>query len=246
MPARKKIISSAVIIVVIAGFLGWKYGGPAYAAFQERRMRAALASDRRTQPFLGDLAKSEKQLAEHPDSVEGYLAVGQVWKTFGEATQERRYFERSREVYARGARAFGEQNTVILLNAGNMEEQLGNFARAEELFKQAVRINPGQTEPYLELVDLYRYHMPERGDTAIRAVYRQAMDSVLTNASIVHSLAFYLMEQKQYTSAMPFFVLLKTNFPEEADYGKIIADLRERIARGEDTSAGSAASSSAP
>lgn len=240
MLLRKNIIGSAVIIVIIAGFLGWKYGRPAYDAFTERRMRAALFRDSRTKPFFNDLLKAEKFLLEHPESVEGYLASGQAWKTFGEATGDRRYFERSRNVYARGVRAFGEQNTVILLNAGNMEEYLENFLRAEELFKQAVRINPGQTEPYLELVDLYRYHMPERGDAAIRAAYRQALDSVLTNASIVHSLAFYLKDQKRYTDALPYFQLLAANFPDEEVYPSQIAELQEYIARGEDKSLGAA------
>lgn len=238
MTLRNKAIIGFMGGLVVSAVVGWRYGAAAYAAYQDHRDRAALAADSRTKEFFSDLAKVEEYQVKHPDDVQGYLSTGLVWKEFGEATGNQRYFERSRAAFERGVELFGDRNTVVLLNAGNMASQLKDYRRAEELYQQATRVNPGQSEPYLALVDLYRYHLPERGDRAIIDTYRTALTNVLLNSEIVHSLAFYLRDKHRYKDALPYFELLSLNAKDDPTYQQEMQVARDAIARGEDRSTG--------
>ena len=239
---RTKIIYIALGAAIVLGFAGWQYGVPAYRLLQERELRSRLASDPRTRDEFQFLEKAEAYEIAHPDDVQGPISLGLVWKTFGEARGgDRQMFERSRDAFERGVALFGERNTVILMNAGTMQRLLGNYQRAEELYQQAIRVNPGQSEQYLALVDLYRYTMQkERGDQRIIDTYREALSKVLTNADIVQSLAFYLRDMHRYKDALPYLQVLSKNFPEDGHLELEIKAAEEAIARGEDQSTGTA------
>lgn len=238
MNIRKKHVVAFLAIDAIIAFLAWQYGAPAYASYQDRKTRQTLQRDARTKDTYPDLLKAEQYVKDHPDDPQGLISTGLVWKTFGEATGERKYFERSRDEFERGAALFGERNTVVLLNAGNLQRMLGNYLRAEELYQQAIRVNPGQGELYLALVDLYRYNLKERGDRAIIDLFRAGLEHVVTNADLVQNLAYYLKDMKRYQDALPYFDLLAQSYPDDPSYPEVIQELREGIARGEDKSTG--------
>lgn len=228
-------IAAALVLAFV------QFGLPAYRAYREHAIRTALAADPRTSGEFSNLAKAEEFQKKHPDDPQGYLSVGLVWKTFGDATGDRRYYTRSRDTYMRGVELFGEKNTIVTLNAAHLEKILGNYTHAEELYKMIIRVNPGQTEPYIELVELYRYNMADtRTDRDIINTYREGLAKVLTNGDIVQSLAYYLKDMKRYRDSLVYFRILYKAFPGDHTIPLEIDEAEKAIARGEDRSTGDA------
>lgn len=237
MRKRKKFLSGVLISLAVIAGLGYQFGPATVRAVRDATMRSELKSDPRTKDIFKDLGIAEEYLAEHPDDPQGLISTGLVWKTFGEATGERRYFERSRQEFERAAALFGDKNTTVLLNAANANRHLGNYEASERYLNKAIAVNPALSEPYLGLIELYRYNL-KRGDREIINTYREAIDKVFQNVSVVHSLAFYLKDMQRYKDALPYFQLLAKSFPDDPQYVWEIKFMNESVAAGEDKSTG--------
>ncbi|OGL72388.1 hypothetical protein A3F28_01170 [Candidatus Uhrbacteria bacterium RIFCSPHIGHO2_12_FULL_57_11] len=227
MRIRKSAVLVAILLVIAAAAAGFIWGLPAWRAEQDRSLRDRLAHDQKTADSYQMLLKGEERMKREPDNPEGFLTAGLAWKSIGDSTGERQFIERALAVYEKGVLLFGDRNAVVVLDAANLNRQLGDYARAEKLYRDAISVNPGGADAYLALVDLYRYDL-KKDSKDIIDVYRQALATVVENPEIVQHLAFYLKDVGRYADALSYFELLDKQYPGQ--FTEVIDELRQKIA----------------
>src|SRR5437667_911314 len=87
-----------------------------------------------------------KTLLQLDPSPRSYTFMGLSYRHLGRFDEARKYFQEGLKTDPR--------NASCLFNMGYMEERQGNHARAEELFRRALRANPDFSEALLELANL--------------------------------------------------------------------------------------------
>lgn len=226
---RTRVTIFSGILALALAIFAYVWGLPAYRSAQDVKLRQTLATDPRTADSYQLLLKGEERISREQDNPEGYLTVGLAWKSIGDLTGNREYLVRAKDTYERGVLLFGDRNVIVTLNAANLNRELGEYVRAEELYREAIRVNPGGTDGYLGLVELYRYNLQKEPNEIID-VYRQALAAVLDNAELVQNLAFYLKDVGRYADALSYFELLEKKYPGQ--FASVVDEINQKIASG--------------
>ena len=87
-----------------------------------------------------------RTLIEIEPSARSYAFMGLSYRHLGRFDEARKYFEAGLKQ--------DPHNISCLFNVGFIEERQGNYARAEQLFREALRLNPNFPEALLELANL--------------------------------------------------------------------------------------------
>jgi len=149
-----------LIIVVVALFFVFKPTQDPVDKFAELRENYPELNT-----VIDDIVKAEAKLEEDENRVESYATLGIAWKTLAEEMKNRNtkdykdYFQKTLEVYKKAIEITNRQNTLFLMNAGNIEELLGNYEATEEYYKESISLAPGLDIYYVNLAELYEYKM---------------------------------------------------------------------------------------
>lgn len=172
--------------------------------------------------------QAEKKLKAAPDKPGLYLSAGMGWKGLGDATQDRRFLEKSLAFYEDGADRFGQSNILFYLNAGKVAESMGDYAIAEKYYRLAMSVSAADESGYLYLADLYLYKLNKSKDDML-ALYTLAEKAVSNKLTIIWSRASYLRKIGDYRSALKDYQTLVAALPQEAGYKQIVAELQTKI-----------------
>lgn len=221
---KRAALGAGILAVLIAA------SGVALPLYRSRQFKSLIASalaDPRTHDMAEMLQKSEAKRAANPNDVTAYLEAGLAWKSIAEVRGDRTLLARARDVYEVGFALFGEKNTILALNAANLNAELGAYDRADALYQAAVRNDPGFQEGHLAYLEFLKTKKKAPAEDIILA-YEKALKSLIDNATVFQGFGYYLYETGDYARAIPFLEVLANRYPNDA-YRRMLDEAREKV-----------------
>lgn len=179
---NKKFLLIIIItaILIIAG-LGWYL----YGAKNNQSQLLALKKDYpQLAGYIDNAIKYENKLKEDETNIESYVNSGFAWKSLADWAQGAKapnykdYYKKALDVYAKGIEVSQRRNTLLMTNAGNMAKYLEDYKSAEDYYKEAISVSPGDATYYVLLAELYEYEMGKTKEEII-AVYDEGLKRTL-------------------------------------------------------------------
>lgn len=224
-PLVKRVILAAAVVILLVAASG--VAVPLYRSWQYRQLIDSALADPRTRDMAEVLQKAEAKRAANPNDVTAYIEAGLAWKSIAEARGDRRLLARARDIYEAGHALFGEKNSIITLNAANVNADLGNLDRADALYRALVANDPGYQEGHLAYIEFLKFKKKASNEEISRA-YEYALKSLVENATVFQSYGLYLYESGAYEEAIPFLEVLANRYPNEV-YVQYLQEARSRI-----------------
>lgn len=104
------------------------------------------------------------------------------------------------------------------VNFGNLYLNLGDIAKAEASYREAIRIEPGLVTAYINLADLYRrLKKDDEGEKLLKS----ALERYPELAAIHYALGLLKIRQEKHTEAMKYLKNAAILAPEEAHYSYV-------------------------
>jgi|GEM_PF-1723792 len=181
--SKKIIIISSVLLILTLG------AGLAYYLYNNQiGGKTDLARIKNEHPeltsYVDEIASWQEKLDKDKADILNYNGLGLAWKSLAEAAQTQKisdgkeYYNEAFKVYQKGIEVSQRKNTVLMVNAGNMAKYLGDYQSAEDYYKEAIAISPGEVTYYLMLAEFYEYNMKKPKEDII-ALYEQGKKRVL-------------------------------------------------------------------
>lgn len=152
--------------------------------------------------WVDDVAKWDKQLKDDESRIESYNTLGMTWKQladqacFKQVENCKQYYGEALKVYQKGIDVSKRTNTLLMTNAGNMAKNMDDYVLAEDYYKEAISVSPGDSSYYILLAELYEYRMNKTKEEVV-AVYDQGIARVITPGFLTKRKADYLSRVEQ-------------------------------------------------
>jgi len=195
-----------LLVSAIAVFGGYKF----FTSKVSVPAREVLNEKPELQAFYDKALKYEGVVAEKPSEIQNYLAVGSAWKLIGDSTHDAQWYKLSLDAYERAIVITNRKNSLALTNAGQIEEQLGNYAQAKSYYLESIDLSPGDTSYYILYINLLRYKY-NAAPEEILAVYENATQRVLGGGDLIASRSQYYKSIGRYSDAIRDLELLLKN-----------------------------------
>ena len=176
---------------------------------------------------------TEEQIQKEPENVTLYIDAGLDWKSIaeqmeGEEEDRLAFFQKSLEAYERGIEKFGQKNILFYLNAGNVAQRMGDYAKAETYYKKAIAIAPADEMAYLALTDMYHFKLGKPKED-ILPLFEAGIEIMVNPLPLISGRATYLRQIGEYAAALEDYRLLSKRFPENQGYTDIVAELEKAL-----------------
>lgn len=220
----KRALLGIGIVVVLFAATG--LAGPWYRQWQDDRALAALSADPQTASAATAIKRGHAARTANPNDPSAYIDEGLGWKSAGEFTGNRLYLFRARDVYEAGFTLFQEKNSIIALNAANINADLGDNARAEFYYKALIKNDVGYQEGYVAYIEFLKKKKKAPPEEIIK-IYEEGLKNLFENAVLVQDYGLYLYAQGDYARAVPFLQILADRYPNE-EYDRYLEDARAK------------------
>lgn len=224
MSKKIKIGLVVFVVLILAGIAGGVY----WYLTKDARFYSQIKDKPQLVEIWNKAKNMEAKIKQKPEEAGYYMELGLNWKSLGETSNIKEFLYRSLAVYEVGTKKFGQKNILFYLNAGNLAEQLGNYAKAESYFKKAIEISSADETGYIELADLYSYKM-KKSEIEVVKVYESGMKVLMNPASLIYARGSYLRRIGDYKNALEDYKVLSQNFPDHQGYKEIVSELEELI-----------------
>ncbi|MDD5290724.1 MAG: hypothetical protein PHZ04_01280 [Patescibacteria group bacterium] len=189
----KKIIF-IILVLIIVGAGGWYF-------FASHKEQARLEDLKQQYPklanYIDDVIEKQANLEEDKNDIERYTTLGLAWKSLADWAKQAgiadyaSYYQKALDIYEQGIKKTSRRNTLLMTNAGNMAKYLGDYKLAENYYKEAISVSPGDETYYSLLADLYEYEMGKTKEEII-AVYDEGLKHVLNTGWLTAGKEAYL------------------------------------------------------
>lgn len=230
MTRNKKILAifgAGIVILAGAGFLPFLWGRGLFG-YGDRGLLTQIKDRPELVAVYNKAKEREAQIKKEPEKVSLYLALAMDFKSIGELSGIKEFFEKSLSVYEEGIKKFGDKNIIFYLNGGNLAERLENYDKAEEYFKKAIEISSADESGYIELAELYEYKM-KKSKEEILNIFNGAVGKMVYTNAIIQARASYLRRIGEYPLALEDYKTLSQAYPNNSGFKAIIAELEEII-----------------
>lgn len=115
-------------------------------------------TDQYQREYYEKAIKAEEGIQKDPKNYQNYNSAGLWWKGLGDISKTDRelYFNRAIEIYSFVGKLFESKKVYQpYQNLANVYIILGNYTKAEEAMKEAIRLAPEVGELYIKLAELY-------------------------------------------------------------------------------------------
>jgi len=202
MSKKKKIIFTIVAIVIIAAiavaavFLIKKSHQP------KLENKAPVFTDLGkydkcvTDMYSADLEKNKKEIEsackleedffKDPNDAKNFsnfLKAATEWKTLGDNIHQQKFYNRSIDMYKYRIDNIQDNSFLVRWNVYDLYLTMRDYKSAEPNIIRAKELNNMEAQPYLALVELYRYNMK---DTKTADDIIKVYDEALTNVVVGH------------------------------------------------------------
>ncbi len=126
-----------------------------------------------------------------------YNTLGLAWKSLAEWSRSagvenyKGYYKKALEVYEAGVEKTRRRNTLLMTNAGNMAKYIEDYELAENYYKEAISVSPGDETYYVLLAELYEYEMGKTKEEVV-AAYDQGIGKAINSGFIIKRKEAYL------------------------------------------------------
>lgn len=221
---QKEAILIAVGLLICGSLAlgGYKY----FTANVSVPSRDVLAGKSDLEAAYDKAIKYEAIIAEKPNEIQHYLAVGAAWKLIGDATREKQWYKLSLDAYERGIEITKRKNSTFLTNAGQIEEQLGNYTQAKSYYLESIDLSPGDAGYHLLYINLLRYKL-KASPEVILAAYDVGLSRVIGGADLISSRSQYLKAIGRFDEARrDLDSLLKNNVITQAQMQSELLEMK--------------------
>ncbi|MBU1180451.1 hypothetical protein KJ885_05915 [Patescibacteria group bacterium] len=224
----KKILILAIIILLLGGS-----GVFGYLYWQKIKEDKFLSTNEQTKDAYEIIKKREAELKKDKSNYDAYMSLAFHWKGIGEVTKNEKYSWEAIKVYDKVIRMWGPKAYLPFVNQANVYIFLEEYENAEENFKIALELDPGEQSLYIALADLYHDFM-NKEDKEIRAVYKKGLETLIGGGNLVLGYAGYLREQEDYKEALKYYKMLQQAYPDNTNYDGVIKELEDKVGAGEE------------
>jgi len=189
----KKIIFAILALIIIAA-AGWYF-------FSWKNQNINLEKIKSAYPdlavYVDNVTKAQASLSENKDEIENYVVLGLNWKTLADWSQKedpenyKNYYREALKTYQAGIEKSLRKNTLLMTNAASMAKYLGDYKLAEDYYKEAISIAPGDESYYISLAELYEYQM-KKSKEEVLAVYDEGLKWVINKTGLTAEKEAYL------------------------------------------------------
>lgn len=119
-------------------------------------------TDQYQKEYYEKAIKAEEGIQKDPKNYQNYNSAGLWWKGLGDISKTDRelYFNRAIEIYSFAGKLFESKKVYQpYQNLANVYIILGNYTKAEEAMKEAIRLGSEVGELYVRLASLYKDYM---------------------------------------------------------------------------------------
>jgi tetratricopeptide (TPR) repeat protein len=181
---KKKIIIliTAIVIILAASGAAWYFLSPSQA--ESNKLNEIKKTYPELAEFTDDIVKEQTKMKTDESRMESYFSLGLAWKSLADRANDRKlndtsyYYQKALETYQKGIEVTKHKNPTLMMNAADMEIYLKNYAPAEDYYKEAISVMPGQAAYYVALADLYESYMNKSKEEII-AVFDEGLTRVI-------------------------------------------------------------------
>jgi len=178
---KKKIIIFTILALIVIVGLAWYFYARQASQFQLNKLKQDHPE---WAGLVDDVIKYENALKEDEANVGSYLSLGLAWKSLADKAYDlklenyKEYYSQALEAYEKGIIVTNRRNTLLITNAGNMAKYLEDYQLAEDYYKEAITVSPGDVTYYVLLAELYEYKTNKTLEEVV-AVYDEGMKWVI-------------------------------------------------------------------
>lgn len=223
-----KILVGVLIVAALLGagfFLWWNglFGG-------DQKLLRSIQNKPELVALFNKATAGEKAMAQNPDDAARYIDTGLQWKSLAElsSVNQNVFFGRSLSVYEKGIERFGQKNILFYLNAGKVAERIGEFDKAEQYYRKAMAISPGDESGYLDLTDLYYFQL-HKSEPEILSIFAQGVKIMMNPTPLIAGRATYLRRIGDAAAALKDYQQLVKIFPQDQGYRLIVQELTQKL-----------------
>lgn len=175
---------------------------------------------------------SDETINKNYTDYEAYLSGGISWKSLGDLTREKVYYQLSEDLYQQALIGYGDDFHVLWLNLGYLRVLQGELAPAEEAYRLGIEKFPNKWPLYEALIELYKYQL-KKPKIAIIKIYEDALNAQSGPAKedVIFSYAPYLKEVGDYKMALHYYEQLTKIFPGEKIFKDEVEKLRVLVGK---------------
>lgn len=179
----------------------------------------SFLTDNQLQDDYNNAIAAEERIKQNPNAVYNYVQASFYWKTIADATREKMFYQRALDICLSAIKN-ANKSSVVYINAGNIYRVFEKFDKAEEMYRKALEMTPGETEIYIRLAELYRYDMKKSAEDILK-IYDDGMERIVTPAEILTSKASYLRDIGRKDESIKIFQYLYKETQDETYYWEI-------------------------
>lgn len=170
-----------------------------------------------------------QKIQETPEN-EVALLVNEAfeWKTLGDLTRDNYFYQKALDTYKEGIEKSEGKNIAFYWNAGKVAENMNDFAMAESMYREAIRISPSYNESYRYLAELYILKM-KKSDQEVLQVYADGLKGTSGDASIFLEQCSYLRRVNRTKDAIDCYELLVKSYPDNKLFVQTVDELKKQI-----------------
>lgn len=135
-------------------------------------------TDQYQREYYEKAIKAEEGIQKDPKNYQNYNSAGLWWKGLGDISKTNRelYFNRAIEIYSFAGKLFESKKVYQpYVNLANVYIILGNYTKAEEAMKEAIRLATEVGELYVKLAELYSKDYMNAPSQKIIDLYESAL-----------------------------------------------------------------------
>jgi tetratricopeptide (TPR) repeat protein len=144
-----------------------------------------------------------------------YTGAGFNWKSLGDATGEEEFYRRAIRVYERQVQGTKGRFSLPFVNIATIARDLGEPERAEQMYRKALEVDPGDSTIYLALIDLMRVDLRKSPDEVLLQ-YDRSIDRLVFSKPLIASKAAYLNSVGRLQESLDLYTLLLAYDPENS------------------------------
>jgi len=188
---KKIIFSSIFLIIIIFIFVGYYYFNSVnYKLINLKKNNNELVYT------IDNILKWKEKLKEDENRIESYATLGMAWKKLGDQTNNLIYYREALKVYQKAIDKTKRSNTLFLTNAAKMAIYLKEYNLAENYFKEAIIVSPGESMYYIDLAELYEYNL-KKSKEEILAVFDDGIKKIINPEFLIKYKENYLEKVTQ-------------------------------------------------
>ncbi|OGH61709.1 MAG: hypothetical protein A2848_02315 [Candidatus Magasanikbacteria bacterium RIFCSPHIGHO2_01_FULL_50_8] len=205
IPTKHVIIGSLVLIAAVIAAIVWLVTQPITVP-----TRSVLGDKTELLAQYDRAVEFEGKIIANPDDLTNYLVASAAWKFLGDFTKENVWYQLSEQTLARAIELTENKNTLVLGNAAQIAEALGDYRTEKKYYTIALDLTPGDTSLWLAYIKMLRFKIKVSESDVLRA-FDDAMSRVVGGADLISARAEYLKSIGRFDDARTDLELLLKN-----------------------------------